>query len=49
MQTLREFIENNKNELYTLLRELCNIPASSYAEDARATYCQEWLENNGVR
>ena len=46
--SLREFIKNNEEELYSLLRELCAIPAPSGKEDARAEFCRAWLENNGA-
>ncbi len=45
---LREFIKNNEEELYALLRELCAIPAPSYKEDARAEFCRNWLLKNGA-
>ena len=48
-KSLCEFIKNNENELYSLLRELCLIPAPSYKEDARAEFCRAWLEKNGAK
>ena len=45
---LSEFIKNNEEELYSLLRDLCAIPAPSYKEDARAEFCRDWLLKNGA-
>jgi acetylornithine deacetylase/succinyl-diaminopimelate desuccinylase-like protein len=47
-EELCRFIKENDAEMRRMLRELCVIPAPSYAEDARAAYCKEWLEQNGA-
>lgn len=44
-----QYIKNNKNELFDLLRDLCLIPAPSHYEDARASYCKAWLEGIGAQ
>ena len=46
---MKTFIENNKEELYTLIKELCAIPAPSHFEQKRAVYCKNWLENVGAK
>lgn len=35
-------------ELKTLIRDLCGIPAPSLHEENRARFCKEWFERNGV-
>ncbi len=46
---MKTFIETNKEQLYTLVKELCAIPAPSHFEHERATYCKNWLENIGAK
>lgn len=46
---MKKFIDSNKEELYTLIKELCLIPAPSHFEHERAAYCKKWLENNGAK
>lgn len=48
-KTLKAFIQENTAQMHTLLRELCQIPAPSYAEDARAAYCKAYLESIGAK
>lgn len=48
MQKIRTFIEENREELFTLLAELCAIPAPSHHEEKRAEYCKNWLEQTGA-
>lgn len=43
------FINENKEEMYTTLKELCAIPAPSHHEEKRAEYCKKWLENIGAK
>ena len=45
---MKSFIESNKSQLYTLLQELCAIPAPSHFEHERAAYCKKWLEDAGA-
>ncbi len=44
-----KFTEENKDELYKLLRELCLIPAPSHSEQKRAEYCLSWFHKNGCK
>ena len=46
---MKRFIEENREELYRTLRELCSIPAPSHFEGERAKYCKAWLESVGAR
>ena len=45
---MKSFLEENKEQMYTTLRELCAIPAPSHLEQERAAYCKEWLERVGA-
>ena len=45
---VKEFLKNNEEELYLILKELCHIPAPSGQEDARAEYCKKKLESFGA-
>ncbi|MBE6581352.1 MAG: M20/M25/M40 family metallo-hydrolase [Ruminococcaceae bacterium] len=45
---MKSFLEENKEQMYTTLRELCAIPAPSHLEHERAVYCKEWLERVGA-
>ena len=44
-EKFKDFIEENKEELYTILKEMCLIPAPSGFEDERAEYCKNKLNN----
>lgn len=46
---MKRFIEENREEIYTTLRELCAIPAPSHFEGDRAEYCKAWLERAGAK
>ena len=46
---MKSFIEKNREELYTALKELCAIPAPSHMEQNRAAYCKNWLERAGAK
>lgn len=46
--TVKTFLEENKEELYRIHKELCLIPAPSYAEEKRAEYCKEYLTSIGA-
>ncbi len=48
MLTLKEYIEKNKNGMYSLLRELCLIPAPSNDEGGRAEFVKERLKSWGI-
>ena len=45
----QEFIAAHTEEMYTLLREICLIPAPSYHEDERAAYCKKYFESIGAK
>ena len=49
MTDIKSYIENNKNEVYELLYDLCHIPAPSHFERERAEYCKRWLDERGAR
>ena len=49
MTAYRDFINENEQELYDLLHELCKIPAPSNYEDERAKFCKNWLEACGAK
>ncbi len=46
---MNKFIENNKAEIYKVLKELCLIPAPSHHEEKRAEYCKNFLEKCGAK
>ena len=46
---IQKFIENNKDALYSILKDLCLIPAPSGSEERRAAYCLNWLKENGAQ
>lgn len=46
--TIENFVTANIDEFYSVLKELCLIPAPSHHEEARAEYCKCWLEKNGA-
>jgi len=45
---MKQYIENNKQQMYQMLKELCEIPAPSHFEHKRAEYCKNWLEQAGA-
>lgn len=44
-----KYVENSYAETLSLLKKLCLIPAPSNHEEARAAFCQKWLEENGAQ
>lgn len=46
---MKYFIEENKEQMFTTLKELCAIPAPSHFEQERAAYCKKWLESVGAK
>ena len=46
---MKRFIEENKESIYEILRDLCLIPAPSGYEDGRAEYCKRRLESFGAK
>ncbi len=45
---IKNYIVQNKDQIFKTLKELCNIPAPSHFEQKRAEYCKNWLENIGA-
>ena len=43
------YIENHRQEAYSLLLELARIPAPSNHEERRAEFCLNWLKSQGAR
>ena len=48
LEVLQNFIQQNQEELYRTLQELCQIPAPSHFEHDRAEYCKNWLIAQGA-
>lgn len=46
---IQNFIAQNTEEIFEMLRALCAIPAPSHAEQGRAEYCKKWLETAGAK
>jgi len=46
---MKKFIEDNKTEIYKVLKDLCMIPAPSHHEEKRAEYCKNFLEKCGAK
>lgn len=46
---IKTYIAAHTEELYTMLRELCLIPAPSHHEEKRAEYCLGWFHKNGMK
>ncbi len=45
---IKQFINENANELYQIHKDLCLIPAPSHFEHQRAEYCLKWFQNLGL-
>ncbi len=45
---IKQFVKENEQGMYDLLKELCLIPAPSGKEDARAAFCKAWFEQIGA-
>ncbi len=45
---MEQYLLDCQEELKTLIRELCAIPAPSHKEEKRVAFCKQWLENNGA-
>lgn len=43
---IKAFVDSHMEELYTLHRELCVIPAPSHHEERRVEYCLRWFNEN---
>ncbi|MBQ7901766.1 MAG: M20/M25/M40 family metallo-hydrolase [Clostridia bacterium] len=46
---MENYISENIESVYGVLKELCAIPAPSHMEHKRAEYCKKWLEENGAK
>lgn len=49
MEKILQYCENSVEETLDLIEKLCAIPAPSGQEDARATFCKQWLEKQGAK
>lgn len=47
-QTIQNYVQEHTDELFSLLKELCAIPAPSHHEEKRAEFCKTWLEAAGA-
>ena len=43
---MNNFVKENMESVYSLLKELCLIPAPSHFEDERAAFCKAWFDKN---
>lgn len=48
-QLIQTYIREHTDELFSLLKTLCAIPAPSHHEERRAKFCKDWLEAAGAR
>ena len=46
--TVRQYIAGHQQELLELTLQLCQIPAPTGQEDARAAFCRDWLRRSGA-
>ena len=44
---MERYLEDSREDLLKLIRDLCAIPAPSNHEELRAAFCKEWFEQNG--
>lgn len=47
-EVVKSYVNDSKEELFSLLKDLCHIPAPSHMEEKRAAFCKEWLEQAGA-
>ena len=45
---INEYVEENRGQIFTLIKDLCNIPAPSHHEENRAEFCKNWLQGIGA-
>ncbi len=43
-----QYVDDNKDELINLIKELCLIPSFSHEEKQKAEFVQKWLKDNGI-
>lgn len=46
---IKKFIQEHKEELLQITRDLCKIPTPSFYEDKRAEYCKKYFESFGAK
>ena len=46
---IQQYVEQHADELLTLVKTLCAIPAPSHHEEKRAAFCKEWWEAAGAK
>ncbi len=46
---LTRYVEENTPAMFTVLKDLCGIPAPTHHEHKRAEYCKAWLEKTGAQ
>ena len=49
MTKIEEYVLDNTQEIFDIIKDLCNLPAPSHFEHKRAEYCKNWLEKAGCR
>lgn len=47
-ENIKQYVAENTEEIYKIIKELCHIPAPSGHEEKRAQYCKEWFDKNGM-
>lgn len=47
-QVIQDYVQAHTDELFSLLKTLCAIPAPSHHEEQRAEFCKAWLEAAGA-
>lgn len=47
-EPVRQYIAEHQQELLELTLQLCQIPAPTGQEDARAAFCRDWLRRSGA-
>ncbi len=48
-EKIQAFVNENIDEVYKIIYDLCQIPAPSGHEEKRAEYCRNWFLNNGMK
>ena len=46
---LKKYIDENIEDVFSVLKELTLIPAPSHMEHKRAEYCKKWFESIGAK
>ena len=47
-QAAQTYCRTHREELFSLIKDLCAIPAPAGAERSRAEFCKKWLERHGA-